>query len=146
MVYYNDPDKTAAAFVQNPLQSHYPERVYKTGDLVRWNERGELIYLSRRDFQIKHMGYRIELGEIETALHSVDGIAAAACLFDRNRDRIVCIYEGEPDAAALARAMRRLVPKYMLPNIYEKLDALPMNANGKIDRVKLKEQFIHAED
>ena len=72
--------------------------------------------------------------------------AAAACLFDRNRDRIVCIYEGEPDAAALARAMRRLVPKYMLPNIYEKLDALPMNANGKIDRVKLKEQFIHAED
>ena len=76
----------------------------------------------------------------------VDGIAAAACLFDRNRDRIVCIYEGEPDAAALARAMRRLVPKYMLPNIYEKLDALPMNANGKIDRVKLKEQFIHAED
>ena len=69
-----------------------------------------------------------------------------ACLFDRNRDRIVCIYEGEPDAAALARAMRRLVPKYMLPNIYEKLDALPMNANGKIDRVKLKEQFIHAED
>lgn len=92
------------------------------------------------------MGYRIELGEIETALHSVDGIAAAACLFDRNRDRIVCIYKGEPDAAALARAMRRLVPKYMLPNIYEKLDALPMNANGKIDRVKLKEQFIHAED
>ena len=91
-------------------------------------------------------GYRIELGEIETALHSVDGIAAAACLFDRNRDRIACIYEGEPDAAALARAMRRLVPKYMLPNIYEKLDALPMNANGKIDRVKLKEQFIHAED
>ena len=92
------------------------------------------------------MGYRIELGEIETALHSVDGIAAAACLFDRNRDRIVCIYEGEPDAAALARAMRRLVPKYMLPNIYEKLDALPMNANGKIDRVKLKEQFIHSKD
>ena len=90
--------------------------------------------------------YRIELGEIETALHSVDGIAAAACLFDRSRDRILCIYEGEPDAAALARAMRRLVPKYMLPNIYEKLDALPMNANGKIDRVKLKEQFIHAED
>ena len=68
------------------------------------------------------------------------------CLFDRNRDRILCIYEGEPDAASLARAMRKLVPKYMLPNIYEKLDALPMNANGKIDRVKLKEQFIHAED
>ena len=119
---------------------------YRTGDIAVKKDDGLLYFLSRQDGQIKHMGYRIELGEIETALHSVDGIAAAACLFDRSRDRILCIYEGEPDAAPLARAMRRLVPKYMLPNIYEKLDALPMNANGKIDRVKLKEQFIHAED
>ena len=129
-----------------PLNPWYPDRIYRTGDLGVQDQAGNITFLARRDNQIKHMGYRIELGEIETALHSVDGIAAAACLFDRNRDRIVCIYEGEPDAAALARAMRRLVPKYMLPNIYEKLDALPMNANGKIDRVKLKEQFIHAED
>ena len=144
--YFGNWEKTNECFIQNPTNPYFRDILYRTGDIAVKKDDGLLYFLSRQDGQIKHMGYRIELGEIETALHSVDGIAAAACLFDRNRDRIVCIYEGEPDAAALARAMRRLVPKYMLPNIYEKLDALPMNANGKIDRVKLKEQFIHAED
>ena len=144
--YFGNWEKTNECFIQNPTNPYFRDILYRTGDIAVKKDDGLLYFLSRQDGQIKHMGYRIELGEIETALHSVDGIAAAACLFDRSRDRIVCIYEGEPDAAALARAMRRLVPKYMLPNIYEKLDALPMNANGKIDRVKLKEQFIHAED
>ena len=144
--YFGNWEKTNECFIQNPTNPYFRDILYRTGDIAVKKDDGLLYFLSRQDGQIKHMGYRIELGEIETALHSVDGIAAAACLFDRNRDRILCIYEGEPDAAALARAMRRLVPKYMLPNIYEKLDALPMNANGKIDRVKLKEQFIHAED
>ena len=144
--YFGNWEKTNECFIQNPTNPYFRDILYRTGDIAVKKDDGLLYFLSRQDGQIKHMGYRIELGEIETALHSVNGIAAAACLFDRNRDRIVCIYEGEPDAAALARAMRRLVPKYMLPNIYEKLDALPMNANGKIDRVKLKEQFIHAED
>lgn len=94
MGYYNDPDKTAAAFVQNPLQSHYPERVYKTGDLVRWNERGELIYLSRRDFQIKHMGYRIELGEIEAAATAQPGVDVSVCLYDQAADQLILIYVG----------------------------------------------------
>ena len=143
--YFGNWEKDDECFIQNPT-TVFPHILYRTGDIAVKKDDGLLYFLSRQDGQIKHMGYRIELGEIETALHSVDGIAAAACLFDRSRDRILCIYEGEPDAAALARAMRRLVPKYMLPNIYEKLDALPMNANGKIDRVKLKEQFIHAED
>ena len=144
--YFGNWEKTNECFIQNPANPYFRDILYRTGDIAVKKDDGLLYFLSRQDGQIKHMGYRIELGEIDTALHSVDGIAAAACLFDCNRDRIVCIYEGEPDAAALARAMRRLVPKYMLPNIYEKLDALPMNANGKIDRVKLKEQFIHAED
>ena len=60
--YYGAPDKTAAAFVQNPLQSQYPEIIYRTGDLVKYNEHGELVYVGRKDFQIKHRGYRIELG------------------------------------------------------------------------------------
>ena len=120
--------------------------LYRTGDIAVKKDDGLLYFLSRQDGQIKHMGYRIELGEIETALHSVDGIAAAACLFDRNRDRIICIYEGEPDAATLRACHAQAGAQVLLPNIYEKLDALPMNANGKIDRVKLKEQFVHAED
>ena len=64
--YYNNPEKTASSFVQNPLNSHYPELIYRTGDIVKYNENRELIYLCRKDFQIKHMGHRIEIGEIET--------------------------------------------------------------------------------
>ena len=71
MGYYGVPDKTAESFVQNPLNCSYPELIYKTGDLVYYNERGELVYMGRKDFQIKHMGYRIELGEIEAVLCSL---------------------------------------------------------------------------
>ena len=78
--YYNDPEKTAAAFPQNPLNKAYPERVYRTGDIARLNEKGEFIYISRKDFQIKRSGYRIELGEIEAAVGSLDGVM---CIRDR---------------------------------------------------------------
>ena len=98
-----------------------------------------------RDGQIKHMGYRIELGEIEVALHSLAGMQAAACLYDAARDRILCVYAGGMEPDALAKDLRKLLPKYMLPNLYEKLEALPYNANGKIDRVALKERYLHAE-
>ena len=107
-------------------------------------EDGNFYFLARRDGQIKHMGYRIELGEIETALYSVEGLREAVCFYDALRDRIVCVYAGDLDTNALARALRTALPKYMLPNIYEKLDALPHNANGKLDRAALKERFLHA--
>lgn len=94
---------------------------------------------------IKHMGYRIELGEIETALYSVKGLREAVCFYDAMRDRIVCVYAGDLDTNALARALRTALPKYMLPNVYEKLEALPHNANGKLDRAALKERFLHAQ-
>jgi D-alanine--poly(phosphoribitol) ligase subunit 1 len=140
--YFGDWDKTNAAFVQNPASPHYPDLIYRTGDMAVERD-GLLYFLARKDGQIKHMGYRIELGEIEVALHGVDGIAAAACLYDGERDRIICVYAGEPDSDALAKAMRRAVPKYMLPNVYVKLDQLPYNANGKVDRVLLKERYLH---
>ena len=139
--YFGDWDKTRAAFVQNPLQPDYPDLLYRTGDLAVMRD-GLLYFLSRRDGQIKHMGYRIELGEIEVALHGVEGIEAAVCLYDGTRDRILCIYAGTPDSDALAKAMRRAVPKYMLPNVYHRLERLPYNANGKVDRVRLKETYL----
>ena len=86
-----------------------------------------------------------ELGEIEVALHSLAGMQAAACLYDAARDRILCVYAGGMEPDALAKDLRKLLPKYMLPNLYEKLEALPYNANGKIDRVALKERYLHAE-
>ena len=71
--YYNNPERTAKGFIQNPLNPHYPELIYRTGDSGYWNSRGEIMFLGRKDFQIKHLGYRIELGEIEHAVLQVDG-------------------------------------------------------------------------
>ena len=68
--YYNDPVRTAEVFVQNPLNTHYPELIYRTGDLAKYNEYGELVFVSRKDYQIKHMGHRIELGEIEANVNT----------------------------------------------------------------------------
>ncbi|MCI9038301.1 MAG: amino acid adenylation domain-containing protein [Clostridia bacterium] len=137
--YYNNPVQTQKVFVQNPLNQAYPEIIYKTGDIVKENERGELIYLSRKDFQIKHMGYRIELGEIETAINAIDNIVACASVYDEKADKIVLFYQGDKLAEKdlLEQAGKRL-PKYMCPNEIYCLDRMPYNANGKIDRKKLK--------
>ena len=143
--YFADPAKTDAAFIQNPLCHDFRDILYRTGDMAVLREDGYLYFLARRDGQIKHMGYRIELGEIEVALHSLAGMQAAACLYDAARDRILCVYAGGMEPDALAKDLRKLLPKYMLPNLYEKLEALPYNANGKIDRVALKERYLHAE-
>lgn len=141
--YYNNPEKTEEAFVQNPLNSHYPELIYRTGDLVKYNERHELIYLCRRDFQIKHMGHRIETGEIETAVLSLPGIENGCIVYDDRNSKIVLFYESDSaNDASVLLALRGMLPKYMLPNKLVHLDRMPVNANGKIDRVKLKEGML----
>lgn len=147
MGYYNDPDKTAAAFVQNPLQSHYPERVYKTGDLVRWNERGELIYLSRRDFQIKHMGYRIELGEIEAAATAQPGVDVSVCLYDQAADQLILIYVGaKAEQGTVRQALQAALPAYMLPAKVIQAKTIPYNQNGKTDRKALAAAYFNKAD
>lgn len=135
--YYNNPEKTAAAFVQNPLNTQYPEIIYRTGDLVKYNELGEIIYCSRKDFQIKHMGHRIELGEIETAVSSLSGIELCCALYDESRQKIVLFYTGELDGKEIGMGLKDLVPEYMIPNRYKKVDEMPINLNGKIDRIAL---------
>lgn len=143
--YLGDPVKTAAAFIQNPLNSSYPDRLYRTGDIAKYNENGELIFLSRRDDQIKHMGYRIELGEIETALLAVSGVKAGVCFFDAAEDQIVCVMqtEADTDIATISAEMKKRVPQYMLPNVWRNVERMPLNANGKIDRKLLKEQYFN---
>ncbi len=140
--YYKNPEKTAAAFVQNPLNPCYPEMIYRTGDIVHYDERNELIYDGRKDFQIKHLGHRIELGEIETAAASFSSVKMACCLFDMEKDQILLCYVGEITAKELREELMALVPEYMVPKRYEQLDLMPLNLNGKIDRVKLKEMFV----
>lgn len=139
--YYNNPQKTAEVFVQNPLNSAYPEQIYKTGDIVYYNEKGELIYKGRKDFQIKHMGYRIELGEIETAILAIKDIDNACVLYDLENKNIVLVYESSAKKSQkeILISLSDKLPKYMLPNRFILLDEMPLNINGKIDRVKLKE-------
>ena len=142
--YYNDPERTSQAFIQNPLQKAYEEKIYRTGDLVKYNEYHELIYLSRKDFQIKHLGHRIELGEIETAASTIDGVASCCCLYNPMYDFIVLFLEGKSyTSSEINKKLATLLPRYMLPSLVICLDSLPLNANGKIDRVKLKEKYIN---
>lgn len=140
--YYNNPEKTAAAFVQNPLNKAYPERVYRTGDLVRMDEKGEIQYVSRVDFQIKRSGYRIELGEIEAAANSVDKVKSCACVYAKARDCLALFYEGGPkDPEIVREAVRAKVPSYMLPDKVLRMKEMPKNANGKIDRKGLTKEL-----
>ncbi len=142
--YIGEWGKTRSAFIQDPRNPDYPDRIYRTGDLGVINETGDLIFLSRLDSQIKHMGYRIELGEIETALAAISSVEEAVCLFDREKDRILCVYAGGEEPAALECALLSRLPKYMLPNEYYRLEeGLPHNANGKLDRQNLKARYLH---
>ena len=138
--YYANPEKTAEAFVQNPLNPYYPELIYRTGDIGRFNDYGELVFISRRDAQIKHMGHRIELGEIEAAATSADGVRAACCVYDAPGKRIGLYYVGDADETALSAALRGALPRYMLPAFCEKLPAMPLTPNGKVDRKGLRER------
>lgn len=140
--YYNAPEKTAEAFVQNPLNKSYPETVYKTGDLVRMNERGELVYITRKDFQIKRMGYRIELGEIEACASSMERMKECACVYSKEKDLIVLFYSasktGEEEVASF---IRNKLPAYLQPDKCVKISSMPKNQNGKTDRLKLSERI-----
>ncbi len=138
--YFNNPEKTAEAFVQNPLQSAYPETVYRTGDLGRYNEHGELVFVSRKDSQIKHMGHRIELGEIEAAAATLEGVARVCCVYPAEHKKIVMYYVGEIAPAALSKELRLLLPRYMLPGAIHQLDTMPLTDNGKLNRRLLLEQ------
>lgn len=141
MGYYNNPTQTAKSFVQNPINSVYPEIIYRTGDIARYNENGELIYLSRKDFQIKHMGYRIELGEIEAAINNIEGIISSACIYDMDKQSIILFYQGEYEEEFIRREAAKRVPVYMCPNQIIRLKQMIYNANGKIDRVGLKKMY-----
>lgn len=141
--YFNDRERTAEVFVQNPLNTAYPETVYRTGDIARRNDRGELEFISRKDYQIKHMGHRIELGEIELIASAMDGVAVSCCIFDDIRKKIVLYFTGEASPATVTAEIRKKLPRYMMPNTVFKLDVLPQTPNGKINRRLLKEQYMN---
>lgn len=126
-------------FARNPLQTLYPERIYRTGDLGRYNDRGELQFLGRKDGQIKHMGRRIELGEIEAAAMAQGQVSAACCVFDPVKGRLTLYYTGETEVGALRETLKKRLPRYMLPRVIRKLETMPRTENGKIARKLLEE-------
>ena len=139
--YYRNPEQTKKVFVQNPLNEKYLERIYRTGDMAYYGHDGYLYFASRKDFQIKHMGHRIELGEIELAMEMAEGIRRACCTYDEPENKIIAFYEGEAEKRQIVRALGKKLPAYMIPNVWVKLDQLPITKNGKIDRKKMLKEY-----
>lgn len=139
--YYRAPEKTSQAFVQNPLNKNYPELIYRTGDIGRYNERGELMFISRKDNQIKHMGHRIEIGEIEVAANALNSVSVACCIFDDEKKKLILFFTGDTDEALISQALKDRLPRYMIPNAIYKRSAMPYTPNGKLDRIALKQQY-----
>ena len=139
--YYRNPEQTKKVFVQNPLNEKYLERIYRTGDMAYYGHDGYLYFASRKDFQIKHMGHRIELGEIELAMEMAEGIRRACCTYDEPENKIIAFYEGEAEKRQIVRALGKKLPAYMIPNVWVKMDRLPITKNGKIDRKKMMKEY-----
>ena len=141
--YFNDPEKTKATFVTLSLPDGRSERALRSGDLARIDEDGNLLFVSRKDFQIKHMGRRIELGEIEAAADNLPDVDRCCCLYDEKRKMIKLYCEltagSTADGKTIQSALRSKLSDYMVPGKVIVLDQMPFNANGKIDRQRLKE-------
>jgi D-alanine--poly(phosphoribitol) ligase subunit 1 len=139
--YYNDPERTAKSFVQNP-NKHFYQRMYKTGDLVYRAPNGYLHFRGRVDNQIKHMGYRIELEEIEAAFASLSYINESGVVYEKITAELgqikefVSVSDKSMTPERIQENIRAILPPYMVPKIVI-LDVLPKNQNGKIDRKQL---------
>ena len=140
--YWNALELTEKAFVQNPLNSNYPEKMYRTGDMGKWDGE-DILFCGRRDSQFKMRGIRLELGDVEAAASCVEGVRRCCALFDQVKQEIVLLVETDKpyNKRTFNREMRAFAPAYMLPARFEVLDELPENANGKIDRPRLRREY-----
>ena len=141
MGYYNNPEKTAAAFTQNPLNHAYPELIYRTGDVVCYNEAHEIMFKGRKDNIVKHMGYRTDLGEIEHVIINTLKLAKNGCVvYSHNRKEITLFYESadEISPSDFRKSIGKVLPKYMIPTIFHQEELMRRNTNGKIDRLYYK--------
>jgi D-alanine--poly(phosphoribitol) ligase subunit 1 len=141
--YYNDSERTAKSFVQNPYNANYNEVIYKSGDLVQVDGLGQLHFKGRADNQIKHMGYRIELEEIESLLNTIPSVNEAAVIYERINESlgqiVAFVAATGVESNMVLNELKKLVPEYMVPRKLYVLDFLPKNQNGKIDKVALKD-------
>lgn len=139
--YYRDPERTADAFIQNPLNPNYRELIYKTGDLGCWREDGNLEFHGRKDRQIKHMGHRIELGEIEKTAGEIAGVTESCALYHKEKELLYLFYTGDAASKEIVLHFRAVLPAFMVPRKLIQLDAFPRLPNGKLDMNSLKNYF-----
>lgn len=137
--YMGDAERTAEAFIQNPLNPWVPETVYRTGDLARLTAGGELIFSGRHDNQIKRLSHRIELEEIDGAIERLDGVSRCRCAYDERRHRIFAFFEGTAGLDELAHAAQASLPSHLTPNAFVSVERMPLTKNGKVDRRALLE-------
>jgi len=142
--YLNQPELTAERFINNPFSSAPESRLYKTGDLARYQPDGTIEFLGRIDDQVKIRGYRIELGEIEAVLTEHPGVRATVVLAredEPGNKRLVAYVipdqEPAPNTTELRRFLQEQLPEYMVPSAFVLLKALPLTPNGKVDRQAL---------
>ncbi|MHC2831689.1 amino acid adenylation domain-containing protein [Bacillus sp. F9_6S_D1_P_5] len=140
--YLNDPERTAQAFLPNPFSDGMGERMYKTGDLARFTPDGQLVFISRADFQVKVRGYRIELGEIESTLLSHQAVSQCLAIVrkDRRGNNRILVYlmlNASVDVIEIRQYLQKHLPEYMVPEHIIILKEMPLNRNGKIDRKAL---------
>jgi amino acid adenylation domain-containing protein len=140
--YWRDPAKAAERFVELPGQGFPPERFYRTGDRVRRLPSGDYVYLGRTDHQIKVMGFRVELGEIEACLlsepNTVEAVALGWPVRDGSAEGIIAFVSGSGiDLDWTRQEARRRLPDYMVPKDIRVVETMPLNVNGKIDRLAL---------
>ena len=139
--YYGNAEKTAASFIQNPLNSKYRELIYRTGDLGRMAEDGQLMFVGRKDRQIKHMGHRIELDEIEEMALRLEGVDECCALYQKEKQLLYLFYTGTADAKTITLHFREQLPAFMVPRRIRALNAMPRLANGKKDMRALQEML-----
>ncbi|HET8707283.1 MAG TPA: amino acid adenylation domain-containing protein, partial [Pseudomonadales bacterium] len=142
--YLNQPDLTAERFIKNPFETSALAKLYKTGDLGRWLADGAIEYLGRNDFQVKIRGIRVELGEIETVIAQCEGVREAVVIAreDGGNDKRLVAYVVPNtgvllDVSNIRNQIARQLSEYMVPSAIILLDALPVTANGKLDRKAL---------
>lgn len=149
MGYYNNPEKTKVAFVQNPINNSYPELIYRTGDIVCLDSDGLIQFRGRKDSLIKHMGYRIELGEIEHVIvNELKMVEYCCAVYQSAAKKIVLYYEKDEEISdsEFKKVLASVFPNYMIPGKYIRMDLLPRNTNGKIDRLALKQDANNESD
>src|SRR5205085_1082377 len=142
--YLNRPDLTAERFIPNPYSEEGGKRMYATGDIIRMDDRGTIAFVRRKDHQVKIRGFRVELGEIEVEVRKQEGVRECVVIVDEGEQtgkRLVCYVvekqRGAINMEELRGRLRKSLPEYMVLAIYAVIDAIPLTANGQVEKATL---------